>query len=126
MKTISGSISRIFTGVLILFTIITISGSCSKTMDNMTGTGGGKGGPGANEVWIQGMAFSPGIITITAGTTVTWTNKDAVPHTVTSTGNFDSGSIANGGTFSFTFNSAGTYPYICSFHPSMTATVKVN
>jgi plastocyanin len=70
------------------------------------------------------MAFSPSTLTVTAGTTVTWTNKDGVPHTVTSdNGLFDSGSISNNGTYSHKFETAGTYPYHCSIHTSMTAKV---
>jgi len=83
--------------------------------------------PPANQVFIQGMAFSPATLTITVGTTVKWTNKDAVSHTVTSdTGAFDSGNIANGSTFSFMFMTAGTYNYHCTIHPSMVAKIVVN
>lgn len=101
---------------LLLFSILTITNSCKKTSDV----------PGPNEVWIQGMAFSPSTIPVTAGTTITWTNKDGVAHTVTSnTGLFDSGSISNSGTYSHMFSTVGTFPYICTIHPSMTATVVV-
>jgi plastocyanin len=83
-------------------------------------------GPGANEVWIQGRAFVPSTITITAGTTITWTNKDGINHNVMSdTGVFTSGTIANNGTFSYKFDVAGSFPYHCSIHPDMTATVIV-
>lgn len=83
--------------------------------------------PPANEVWIESYAFSPDTIRVTAGTTIKWTNKDAVAHTVTSTtAIFDSGTIAgSGGTYSLQFNTAGTFPYICTFHPTMTGTVIV-
>ena len=85
------------------------------------------GTPGANEVYIQGMAFSPVTLTVTAGTTVTWTNKDAMAHTVTSDSTlFVSGNIVANGTYSYTFNSAGTYPYHCAIHPTMKAKVIVN
>lgn len=132
MKTTLAYKSRIFAGMVILFTILSISGSCKKSMNNMSGTGnknstGNSGGPGTNEVWIQGMAFTPTSITVSAGTTITWTNKDAVAHTVTSnTGVFSSGSIATSGTYSYLFSTAGTYPYHCTIHPSMTGTVTVN
>jgi plastocyanin len=133
MKTPVVSKNRILTGIALLFMVISISYGCTKTMDNMTGmngnTGGtgGNNGPGTNEVWIQGMAFNPSTITVAANTTITWTNKDAVAHTVTSTtAAFGSGSIATNGVYSFTFTTAGTYPYYCTIHPSMTATVKVN
>jgi plastocyanin len=101
----------------LLTIMLTLSGSCSK---NSTV-------PGINEVFIQGMAFSPSNITVTSGTTITWTNKDAVAHTVTSTsGLFDSGSINTNGTYSHMFSTVGTFPYICTIHPLMTASVIVN
>ncbi len=85
------------------------------------------GGPGTNEVFIKGMAFDPSTITVTAGTTITWTNKDPVTHTVSSTSNeFDSGNITPNATFSHTFSTAGSYSYYCKIHTYMTATVKVN
>jgi plastocyanin len=84
-------------------------------------------GPPPNEVYIQGFAFNPVTITVVAGTTITWTNKDAVAHTVTSdTGAFDSGSIAANGTYSRTFSTTGTFAYHCTFHAGMNATVVVN
>jgi plastocyanin len=131
MKTLNGSKNRSILGMIFLFAIVSMTYSCTKsTMSDMTGTGGDTGGPkgpGTNEVFIQGMAFDPATITVAANTTITWTNKDAVAHTVTSdTGLFDSGSIATNGTFSFTFSTAGTYAYHCTPHPSMIATVKVN
>ncbi len=81
--------------------------------------------PTAN-VSISGFSFQPQTINVTAGTTVTWTNLDSVTHTVTSdTGLFDSGSLSTGQTFSRTFNTAGSYDYHCSIHPSMTGSVIV-
>jgi plastocyanin len=77
-------------------------------------------------VSIENFAFNPDTVTITAGTTVTWTNNDTVAHTVTSTdGAFDSGNIAPGESFTFTFSDAGTFDYICSYHPNMQGTVTV-
>jgi hypothetical protein len=102
---------------VLLFIIIGISGSCKKISDM----------PGPNEVFIQGKAFDPGSITVAANTTVTWTNKDGVAHTVTSnTGLFDSGTINADGNWSHLFSTAGTFPYHCTIHPSMTGTVIVN
>ena len=138
MKTIISSKSRFLIGTAIIFAILNISNSCTKSsnMYNMgsgTGTKGGSGGPGTNEVWIQNMAFLPSTITITGGTTITWTNKDPMAHTVTSDkGLFDSGPISSagaysgGGTWSNIFNNPGIYPYHCSIHTTMTATVIVN
>lgn len=77
-------------------------------------------------VTIQNFAFSPATLTIKSGTTVTWTNMDSAPHTVTSdSGAFSSPQLSNGGSFSFTFNTAGTYSYHCSNHPYMKGTITV-
>ncbi len=77
-------------------------------------------------VSMANLAFSPTSLTVARGTTVVWTNNDATTHTVTSdTGLFGSGNIAPGGTFSYTFNSAGTYAYHCALHANMTGTVVV-
>jgi plastocyanin len=118
--------SRFFISFLFLLYILSITNSCKKTTDT-------KVTPGTNEVVIQGMAFSPGTITVTVNATVKWTNNDAVTHTVTSdAGLFDSGSISSGGvysgggTYSHVFTATGTYKYHCSIHPSMTAEVIVN
>jgi plastocyanin len=120
--TTSKQLNKIFTGMIFLLAII-LSNSCSKD-DNPDTTGGG---PGANEVFIQSNSFSPASITVTAGTTIKWTNKDDVAHTVTSNTNvFDSGTIISGGTFSFTFATAGTFSYYCKLHPAMVAAVVVN
>jgi plastocyanin len=60
------------------------------------------------------------------GTTVKWTNKDNVPHTVTSaTGDWDSGQLSNGQSFSHTFTQAGTFAYQCTVHPTMKGTITV-
>ena len=98
-------------------------------MTGISGSAGGSGtgGPGVNEVFIQSFAFSPSTITVAAGTTITWTNKDAANHTATSTsGIFDSGSLGTNATYSHTFADKGTFAYKCTFHSSMTASVVVN
>jgi len=125
--------SRFLVSIGLMIAIMTIPVSCSKSsMANLTGTGGtgntpGSVVPGANEVFIQGMAFNPSTITVTAGTAVTWTNKDAMTHTVTSNpALFNSGGLTQGATFTFTFANPGTYSYKCTIHPSMTGTVIVN
>jgi plastocyanin len=120
-------IIRHLAGSAFLLTIILVLAGCSKDNPyggNSTVSNGGQ--PGANEVWIQNMAFNPGTITVSAGTTVKWTNKDSVTHTVTADDNsFDSGNIAANGTFSHTFSSAGTFSYHCKIHLSMKASVMV-
>lgn len=129
MKRILNARVRVSIRLAVLIAIFSTMSSCQKMsdMNNHGGDLGGSQGPGANEIFIQGMAFTPSSITIMANTTVTWTNKDAVPHTVTSNSDaFDSGTISTNGTFSHTFTAAGTYSYYCAIHPSMTAKLTVN
>ena len=79
-----------------------------------------------NQVTIDGFAFEPASLTVTAGTTVTWTNRDEEPHTVAaSDGSFHSPGMGTGGTFTHTFSAAGTFDYVCSIHPMMHGTVVV-
>ena len=78
------------------------------------------------EVKIDNFSFGPGTLTVAPGTTVTWTNRDDIPHTVVSTDSvFKSKVLDTDEKFSFTFTKGGTYPYFCSIHPKMTATVVV-
>jgi len=83
----------------------------------------------SNAVSIDNFAFSSKSITVKVGTTVTWTNKDSVAHTVTADSPSSdapaSGNIASGDTYTFTFNKAGTYAYHCSIHTDMTGSVTV-
>jgi plastocyanin len=79
-----------------------------------------------NAVAIKGFAFSPANITVKAGTTVTWTNQDQDAHTVTATGGaFGSQALNTGAHYTFTFTKPGSYDYLCTIHPFMTATVVV-
>jgi amicyanin len=78
------------------------------------------------EVMIDNFTFSPQTLTIKAGTKVTWTNRDDIPHTVASTTKaFKSPALDTDDTYSFTFTTAGNYEYFCSLHPHMTGTVVV-
>jgi plastocyanin len=78
------------------------------------------------EVKIDNFSFGPQTITIPVGATVTWTNRDDIPHTVVSTdGVFKSKVRDTDEKFSYTFTKAGTYPYFCSVHPKMTGKVLV-
>jgi hypothetical protein len=75
---------------------------------------------------IQNFAFSPNPITIALGSTVTWTNLDGAPHTVTADdGSWGSSTLGHGGAYSHVFTSPGTYTYYCAIHPSMKGTVVV-
>jgi plastocyanin len=76
--------------------------------------------PAANTVLMAGMVFSPATITISVGTTVTWKNNDGIAHTSTSdTGVWDTGNMAAGASTTTTFNTAGTFPYRCTYHATM-------
>jgi plastocyanin len=80
----------------------------------------------ATAVTIKGFAFDPASVTVKVGTSVTWTNEDSAPHTISSDkGDWDSGRLAQGGTYTHKFDQAGTYAYHCAVHPSMTGTVVV-
>jgi len=82
---------------------------------------------GGIEVKIDNFTFGPTSLTVAAGTTVTWTNKDDVPHTVVSDdkATFKSKALDTGDQFSYTFAKPGKYQYFCSVHPKMTAEVVV-
>ena len=78
------------------------------------------------EVKIDNFSFAPQTVTVPAGATVTWINRDDIPHTVVSTdGVFNSKVRDTDEKFSFTFAKAGTYLYYCSVHPKMTGKVVV-
>jgi plastocyanin len=80
----------------------------------------------ATEVNIDNFAFAPQRLTVKAGTTVTWTNEDDIPHTVTSSKKvFRSKALDTNDKFSFTFTTPGEYEYFCSLHPHMTGAIVV-
>jgi plastocyanin len=77
-------------------------------------------------VKIENFTFAPQRVTVKAGTTITWTNDDDIPHTVaSSTKAFKSKVLDSDDKFSFTFTTAGVYEYFCSLHPHMTGTIVV-
>ena len=91
-------------------------------------TPGAQGAPvtGVTHMNMQNFAFQYTNMQVRAGTTVTWTNQDSAPHSVTfKNGMKDSGLLNQGQSFSYTFNTPGTYQYYCSVHPNMVATVTV-
>ena len=82
--------------------------------------------PAAAAVTIGNFTFKAPVVTVKPGTTVTWTNGDDIPHTVTSNkGVFKSKVLDSGDHFSFTFAKAGQFGYFCSLHPHMTGTIIV-
>jgi amicyanin len=78
------------------------------------------------EVKIDNFSFGPASLTVAVGTTVTWTNRDDIPHTVVSDDKaFKSKVLDTDEKFSYTFTKPGTYGYFCSIHPKMTGKVVV-
>ncbi|HEY2822283.1 MAG TPA: cupredoxin family copper-binding protein [Candidatus Acidoferrum sp.] len=78
------------------------------------------------EVKVDNFSFSPQTITVAPGTTVIWTNRDDIPHTVVSDDKvFKSKVLDTDEKFSYTFDKAGSFPYFCSVHPKMTGKVIV-
>jgi plastocyanin len=77
-------------------------------------------------VTIKMFAFSPQVVAVAPGTTVTWTNADEDPHTVTASDkSFHSAALDTDGKYSFTFTQPGTFAYFCSLHPRMTGKIIV-
>ncbi|HET6924634.1 MAG TPA: cupredoxin family copper-binding protein, partial [Candidatus Saccharimonadales bacterium] len=106
----------------------TNTNTASMNMNTQTTTDSNNLNPTAtNQVTIENMAFTPANISISSGSTVTWTNKDSVTHTVTETDgqNGPSLTVEPGKSVVFTFDKPGIYRYHCTIHPSMTGTVTV-
>jgi plastocyanin len=90
---------------------------------------GAAGGGGSETVDIPDISFDPEELTVKAGTTVTWTNSDDLPHTVTKDGgpgaDFDSGNLSPGDEFEQTFDAAGKVDYVCTIHPGQAGSITV-
>lgn len=87
----------------------------------------GTAAEGGSAVAIRDNAYQPADLEVATGSTVTWTNDDEAPHTVTFSGSGPASSeqLAEGDGFTTTFDTAGTFPYVCTLHPEMEATVTV-
>lgn len=95
-----------------------------KTITVLPANGAGNGR--THQVVIRGFAFIPQELTINPGETVQWTNEDAAPHTSTADqGLWNSGTLNQGQSYSFTFTAPGRYSYFCGFHPNMQGAVVV-
>ncbi len=82
--------------------------------------------PAGAQVVIDNFSFTPQTLTVKAGTPITWTNRDDIPHTVVSEDKtFKSKALDTDETFTFTLSKPGTYSYFCSIHPKMTGKVVV-
>ena len=111
---IAGLVMPVMIAMLLLF-----AGSSRVTASNQ---------PSATKVAgkIDNFVFGPQTLTVPVGATVTWTNKDDIPHTTVSTdGVFKSKVMDTEDKFSYTFDKAGTYSYYCTIHPKMTGKVVV-
>lgn len=114
------------TAVLIVSLLAACAGAPAQDEESQPIEEPAEAQPGRFEVTISGFAYDAAEITVQVGTTVRWTNNDSAPHTVTNeNGEWDSGTIDTGGTFSYTFEEPGSYPYGCTIHPSMAGTVLV-
>ena len=117
--------------VRFLVSALILSATACGSSSTPTSYGGGGGGGGgctstSSQITIADFSFAPACTTVPRTTTVTWTNNGPSAHTTTSdaTG-WDSGQLAATNTYQHTFNSAGTFTYHCSNHPSMTASIVV-
>jgi len=107
----------------LIFAFINLFASCMSMKHNMKTD---MTDHGAGIVLMKHDRFSPGSISVPVNSTVTWTNKDWWPHTITSdTGIFDSGKIKSGKSFSHKFVTTGSYNYHCKIHEHMVAKVIV-
>ena len=80
----------------------------------------------ANTIVLKNFHFAPTSLTVPVGTTVTWENRDGEPHTVVSyDGLFHSGGLDQNDTFTFKFDTPGTYKFLCSTHPQMMGAIVV-
>ncbi len=96
----------------------------SSTTTTTTQTTSSTTTPTEQLITISNFTFVPSTVTVSAGTTVTWRNGDPTVHTVDSD-IFHSPNLSQGDTYSFTFNTRGTFDYICAIHPSMKGTIVV-
>lgn len=105
--------------------VIMIFAGCKKDHSDGDHNGGGHDST-SNKVSIANFAFTPSNLTIAKGATITWTNNDSTPHTVTADdNNFTSGTLNQGDSYMHTFTNTGTVNYHCSLHTSMKASVIV-
>jgi plastocyanin len=131
------SISKILQGALIAASLgalsapvwapLVLSSHAQTTTPANSISNGAQTTTAANSISIDNFTFNPPTLTVKAGTTVTWTNKDDIPHGIASAANAFTRSKAldTDDSFSFTFTTSGTYQYFCYIHPHMTGTIVV-
>ena len=114
--------------LVVIVVFISLSGAGMLSASEAAGAAASPESPtgSAVEVKIDNFAFTPQVITVKAGTQVTWINHDDIPHTVDSTqGKFKSAAMDTDGTFQFRFTEPGEYLFYCRMHPKMTGKVVV-
>jgi plastocyanin len=107
--------------------IVLLSGDASGSGTVAASSSSSTTGSGAVTIDITNFKYKPASLTVKRGSTVTWVNGDAAPHTATAggAGGFDTGTLNKGDKKTLTLGKPGTYAYICAFHPFMKATVVV-
>jgi plastocyanin len=123
-KTMKARNGMLFLGMTV---VLTIGFLLTTGIQKSRAAGTEDKSPKALEIKIDNFSFGPMTVTVAAGTTITWTNDDDVPHTVVSEDHttFKSRALDTGEKFSYTFTKPGEYPYFCSVHPKMTAKIVV-
>jgi plastocyanin len=112
--------------MVLLASIVAVAVVASARMGSAQGVGATAKAASSAEVKIDNFSFGPTPLVVAVGATVTWTNRDDIPHTVVSNDKvFKSKALDTDDKFSFTFTKAGTYPYFCSLHPKMTGQIVV-
>lgn len=109
--------------VFLLINLMTVA--CAQTQSAPAAFDNKK--PSAYEVKIDNFSFTPATLTVPVGATVTWVNRDDIPHNIVSSeqGKFKSKPLDTDDKFSFTFASAGAYQYFCGLHPKMVGKIIV-
>jgi plastocyanin len=106
--------------------IAALVAALSVVVGTMGGVTGDRPKSKTHTVTIEGMRFQPEVLTVAPGDTIVWVNKDLVPHTVTSkAGSFDSKDIQADKSWRYTIHTTGDFAYICTFHPTMKAMLRV-
>jgi plastocyanin len=126
-------IRRVCAGGVAAVAVLAASAACGNSPSHpgggnstSSGTGNSASSGTGTSVEVKNFAFSPAALSVPVGAKVTWTFDDAAQHTVKADdGSFSSAPLNNGKTYSFTFNKAGAYHYICTIHQYMTGTITV-
>jgi plastocyanin len=123
MKTISMVALVLVAGVSLGLTSSTLSG---QTAGHASASGMHDTKPSGAAINIDNFSFTPATLTVSAGTSVTWTNHDDIPHTIVEHDQkFKSKGLDTDDSFSYTFSEAGTYEYFCGLHPKMVGKIIV-